>query len=111
MSEESTPVEEIEEAAKNENFNIIYADIAAEAHLKAQIPESDTIFWFVYEYQGVWDTQESQYVSDDSHIEFDRDNWGRTGENVEVPDETGRYRLSFRLDRCETDDKETIIDY
>jgi hypothetical protein len=73
--------------------------------------DSDTIFWFVYTHQGVWDTEEKRYLSDDNDIEFDLDNWIDDGDNVIVPDGTDRYHLSFILNRCETDDGVTAINY
>lgn len=111
MSDEPATVEQVEEATRNLNYEIIDAEFGSNARLKAQITDTNTIFWFVYTHQGVWDTEEREYLSGDADIEFDSDNWIDDGQNVIIPDETGRYHRSYILDRCETDDGENAIDY
>jgi len=111
MSDVTPVTEQVEEATRNANYEIVDAEFGATARLKAEVDDSDVMFWFIYEHQGVWDTEERRYLSGDNSLEFDTENWIDDGENVMIPDETGRYHRSYILDRCETDDGTTVINY
>lgn len=70
-------------------------------------------FSFVYDHQGVWDTEKQSYVTshESMDLEFDFEEWVETGINVEVYDTTERYCHSYILDKCINTDEETIVDY
>lgn len=102
---ESAPRSEIHTALSEGAFTVDSVTFNGQTAVqKCTTAQNQYEFEFVFEYQGVWDTEKSEYVTEPEDATFDTENWTDDGTNLTVPcSNYNQYERSYRLEKCVSD--------
>lgn len=110
--EVQTDADRARQEVKAGNYTVTGVEFGSVARLHVSLDELDLDVSFVYDEQGVWDTEGEYWSNNYDELDFDVDDWRDDGENLVIPDSTGRYEHSFYLNRCELrEDGSTVMTY